>query len=258
LASFSSISVRRGLRWILLLQATLAVALVFFDVSTRLLPRFGDDGTRRFGPAAPGDQVRRYDPRTLPEYTEKTLPPGIELPNDLPPQLEFKLINPGEHGEIVLIHGPVESGDSQRFSNFLAGMEKSPSKLALNSPGGVVSEALKIGRRVREIGGDTIMLPGTACFSACPYILAGGAKRLVSAASAVGMHQHYYEEPGFLPVFFAVENIQRGQGQTLEYLIEMDIDPRLMIYSLNTPPDEIYLLEREELLESRLATEILD
>ena len=264
MASFSGIAgspriaIRRVLRWVLLLQATLAVALVLFDVSTRLLPRLGDDNTQPLGPVTPGDQVRRYDPRTLPEYTEKKLQPGIELPADLPSRLELKLIDACEHGEIVLLHGPIEPGDSQRFSIFLAGMEKSPERLALNSPGGVVREALAIGRSVREIEADTIMLPGAACFSSCPYIFAGGVNRQASAASAIGMHQHYYEEPGFLPVFFAVENIQRGQGQTLEYLIEMGIDPQLMIHSLNTPPEEIYLLDKEELLDSRLATEILD
>ena len=250
--------IRRGLRWVLLLQAALAAALVLSDVSTRLLPQFGDDDTQPSGPVTPGDRVRHYDPQTLPEYTERTSPPEIELPADLPSRLEFKVINAGEHGELVLINGPIEPGDAQRFSIFLAGMGTSPDKLALNSPGGVVREALAIGRNVRKIEADTIMLPGTACFSACPYILAGGVKRTVSAASAIGMHQHFYEEPGYVPVFFAVENIQRGQGQTLEYLIEMGIDPRLMIHSLNTPPDEIYLLEREELLDSQLATEILN
>ena len=61
-----------------------------------------------------------------------------------------------------------------------------------------------------------------------------------------------------MPVFLAVEGIQHGQGKTMEYLIEMGIDPGLMLYSLNTPPDEIYLLVEDELLNSGLATVILD
>ncbi len=80
----------------------------------------------------------------------------------------------------------------------------------------------------------------------------------MSGDAAVGMHQHYYDTPGYMPVFLAVEGIQHGQGQTLEYLIEMGIDPGLMLYSLNTPPNEIYLLVEDELLDTRLATEVIE
>ena len=92
--------------------------------------------------------------------------------------------------------------------------------------------------------------------SACPYILAAGTTRQVSREAAVGMHQHYYDSPGYMPVYFAVEDIQQGQGETVEYLIEMGIDPGLIVYSLKTPPDEIYILMEEELLDTGLATDI--
>jgi hypothetical protein len=96
------------------------------------------------------------------------------------------------------------------------------------------------------------------CLSSCPYILAAGVERRVSRDAAVGLHQHYYDAPGYMPVFLAVEGIQHGQGQTLEYLVEMGIDAGLMIYSLNTPPEEIYLLVEDELLGTRLATEVVE
>lgn len=44
----------------------------------------------------------------------------------------------------------------------------------------------------------------------------------------------------------------------MAYLIEMGIDPSLMLYSLNTPPDDVYVLVEAELLETRLATEVRD
>lgn len=45
---------------------------------------------------------------------------------------------------------------------------------------------------------------------------------------------------------FAVEDIQRGQGDVMVYLIGMGIDPALMRHALATPPDGIYLLLPEE------------
>ena len=53
---------------------------------------------------------------------------------------------------------------------------------------------------------------------------------------ASGLHQHYYETPGYMPVYFAVENIQRSQGATMGYLIEMGVDPGIMIHGLTYAP----------------------
>jgi hypothetical protein len=61
-----------------------------------------------------------------------------------------------------------------------------------------------------------------------------------------------------MPVFLAVEGIQRGQGRTMQHLIEMGVDPGVMIHSLTTPPNDIYVLVENELLESRMATEVTD
>jgi hypothetical protein len=102
------------------------------------------------------------------------------------------------------------------------------------------------------------LLPGMVCLSSCPYVLAGGIERIVSPQGAVGLHQHYYDAPRLLPVFFVVEDIQQSQGQTMAHLIEMGIDPGLMVHSLSTPPNDIYVLIEEELLESRLATQVMD
>jgi hypothetical protein len=255
----SGITIGQGLKWVLIAQAVLAVFLVVADVDARWLPRLGGEDTLPAGPVSPGDQVREYDPsRTLPGFTDRTNMPDIDLPADLPRRLEFDMVDAGEFGEVLLVNGGIEPGDADRFAAYLASLDAPPGIVALNSPGGVVGEALSIGRHLRESGADTIMLPGMACLSACPYILAGGVDRRVSEDAAVGMHQHYYDTPGYMPVFLAVEGIQHGQGQTLEYLIEMGIDPGLMLYSLNTPPEEIYLLVGDELLETRLATEVID
>lgn len=250
---------RSALRWALIAQCVIAAFLVLSDFQTRWLPRLGGDELLPTGPASPGDQVRRYDPsRTRPEYTGPEDLPKIGIPEELPNRLAFTQETLEGLGDLVMINGPIEPGDAQRFDAFLAGLPTSPDLFALNSPGGGVEEALKIGRSIREIEADTVMLPGTSCVSACPYILAAGTERSVSMKSAVGLHQHYYEAPGYLPVFFAVEDIQRGQGRTMEYLIEMGIDPGVMVHSLATPPNEIYLLVEEELVESRLATVMVE
>lgn len=255
--AMSRVTISQGLKWALITQVLLAFLLVAADIDARWLPQIGDRTAIPSGPVSPGDQVRRYDPlRTQPDFTNTTTMPEIDIPSETPARLEFRTAHTEKLGEVVLIIGEVDQGDADRFSAFIAGLDSVPKIIALNSPGGVVDEALAIGRHIRQIEADTVMLPGMICLSSCPYVLAAGGGRSVSRDAAIGLHQHYYDTPGYMPVFLAVEGIQHGQGKTLEYLIEMGVDPSLMVYSLNTPPEEIYLLVEDELLSTRLATEI--
>ncbi|MBN9672921.1 hypothetical protein [Roseibium aggregatum] len=259
----SRITIQRSLKWVLVAQAILATLLVLSGLKAQWTPGFGGNDALPAGPTTPGDQVRRYDPtRTIPDFTRTPASPAVEIPGDMPQRLQFEVIDRsepgGEPGKAIFMNGQISSGDAERFTSFLASLEDAPKLVTLHSPGGNVSEALAIGRSLRAAELDTAMLPGLVCLSSCPYIFASGVKRTASRASAVGMHQHYYETPGYMPVFLAVEGIQNGQGETMEYLIEMGIDPGLMVHSLNTPPKEIYILAEDELLDTRLATETVD
>jgi hypothetical protein len=190
----------------------------------------------------------------VPRYADPGDAPAITLPDALPPRLTFSVEDTGEFGQILFMNGPIVRGDAARFDAFIAGLAHVPDQIALNSPGGIVDEALTIGRSLRAREMATLILPGMACVSACPYMLAGGTERLVSLRGVVGLHQHYYDAPAYMPVFFAVEDIQYNQGRTMEYLIEMGIDPALMRFGLSTPPDDIYILVEDELLDSALAS----
>lgn len=255
--SETGFTVGRGLKWALIAQAVVAVCVVLADLDARWLPRLGGGDDLQTGPVSPGDQVRRYDPvRTRPGFTNTPNRPDIALPDEMPDRLQFDVIDDAEAGQVLLITGAIDVGDDGRLAAFLASEDSALDTIALHSPGGIVAEALLIGRRLKAAGVDTMMLPGMVCLSACPYILAAGETRRVSREAAVGLHQHYYDTPGYLPAFLAVEDIQHGQGQTMAYLIEIGIDPGLMLYSLNTPPDEIYLLVEEELLATGLATDV--
>lgn len=250
-----NLTIGQGLKLVLLVQAVVAVFLIIADIETRWRFDSPSDGPGQTEPISPGDQVRRYDPtRPTPQFSTPGNDPDITMPTDLPPRLEFSLREDDDMGTLLVVNGPIQPGDAGRFEAYLESLESAPDAVALNSPGGIVDEALDLGRLVRSRGLDTLILPGTACLSSCPYVLAGGVERRVSGAGAVGLHQHYYETPGYIPVFFAVEDIQRSQGETMGYLVEMGIDPGVMVHGLKTPPDDIYVLVEEELLESRIAT----
>ena len=252
-------NIGRGLKVALIAQCVIAGLLVIADLNGRLSWPGSDREVPPQGPVEPGDQVRHYEPRVFrPSYVSPTRDPAVPLPSEVPDRLEFSTIEIPDFGAAILLNGRFEAGDAVRFEGFLEGLEADLPAIVLNSPGGVVDEALSIGRVIRDRELDTAVLSGMYCVSSCPYVLAGGVERTVSRNATVGLHQHYFNAPKFLPVYFAVEDIQFGQGQTMRFLVDMGIGAEVMIYSLNTPPQDIYVLVEEELVDTRLATVMID
>lgn len=253
----SSVTIGQALRWALLGQVALAVLLLVSDGLSGWRPSRAPAEALPSGPVAPGDQRRRFDPgETRPDFAPGPLRPEFPATEAMPNRLTFLTIETEAYGPALLLRGPITEGDADRLEAHLAAAEAGPEIVALDSPGGLVREALRIGRTLRAAALDTLVAEGMVCASSCPYVLAGGVARIVAPDAAVGLHQHYYETPGYLPVFFAVQDIQNAQAETMRHLIDMGVDPGVMVHALATPPEQIYVLVEQELLDARLATEV--
>lgn len=230
--------IARALIFILVFQIALALLLFWGDLQNGLrLPSFGPRAPALTEPVRPGDQTRRYRPDCAPS-------PGQPMPTT--PLPERLVMSPLEAGT-VLLEGAITLGDAERIVKQIEDLPEKPTQLVLNSPGGSVTEALTLGRYVRDKEMNTALRQSDICYSACPYLLAAGMTRGIATGGSVGVHQHYFGESTLLPAFVAVEDIQRGQGIVMVYLDEMGIDPMMMQHALITPPDEIYVLLPEEL-----------
>lgn len=256
LSRLKQISAGQVIRGVLWSQVAVGLFLVTADIAPTLPQLLSPSRAPALDtPVAPGDQTRRYDPAQWPTGPDGPTRP-YDMPQNLPSRLVFDVTGTGDDAILTMIGG-IREGDAERFGDWLDGQEDVPGRVALNSPGGSVSDALAIGTRLRDDKRETLVLAGDICMSACPYILAAGTRRRVSESASVGVHQHYFGENTLLPAFVAVQEIQRGQGRVLSYLNDMGIDPMLMTLSLATPPKDIYVLLPEELEQYRLATEIL-
>jgi hypothetical protein len=250
---------RAGLKMILLGQLAMAGLLIASDVGQRFSVRLRQTVETPGGPVTPGDQRREYrTDRPVPDLLTIDEPTNPPMPEEFDGRLRFNEHAVEQFGRILLLSGEISEGDAKRFENHLSSMNAKPDLIALHSPGGMVEEAQEIGRAIRDANLSTAVLAGGFCVSSCPYILAGGANRIVSLRAIVGMHQHYYDQPRYIPVVFAVEDIQISQGETMEFLIDMGVDPSIMIYSLNTPPEQIYAFVETELEETKIALELIE
>jgi hypothetical protein len=246
----------RAIRWLLGTQIALAGLLAAGGV-VDILPGLLNGPTRApslQSPINPGDQTRRYDPRLRPGDA----PAGPGFPGGVPPSRlawETREIagSPG-----LFVSGTIAPGDAARLIEHLDGLDAPPDVISLHSPGGSVADALEIGRHLRGSGLSAHLGPGAACFSACPYILAGGLERRISRSAMLGVHQHYFGESTVLPAFLAVKDIQRGQAEVMAYLDEMGIDLMVMERAMQTPPEDIYVLVPDELTGFNFATELTE
>ena len=233
-------TVSRVLSAALIFQLGIGVLLVLGDIrlAPAGLPGFGPDAPRLTEPVRPGDQRRRFAP-------DRDLPPTAPAREDGP--MPDRLILTQADGGAFLLEGTIGPGDADRIIAQIEEKAGAVESLRLNSPGGSVQDALRLGRFLRNEGIATEVGQGAYCFSACPYILAGGTERRVDVRGSVGVHQHSFGENTLLPAFLAVEDIQRGQSDVMVYLDAMGIDPMVMSHALATPADEIYVLLPEEL-----------
>lgn len=246
--------VRRMMAAVLIFQLGLAAFLFLGDLGRDFaLPRvFAPKAPGFDRPVNPGDQTRRYDPGELP--ATRPASPGEAPTGPMPDRLQLEQTT----GTDYRLTGYIAPGDADRLQTQIEELEVAPRRVTLNSPGGSVGDALALGRSFRRLGIDTHMEDGDVCLSACPYLLAAGPDRTADPGARIGVHQHYFGENTLLPAFTAVSDIQRGQGQVMQYLSDMGVDPMMMTHALLTPPDEIYVLLPEELTRYNLLTEPMD
>jgi hypothetical protein len=121
-----------------------------------------------------------------------------------------------------------------------------------------------IGKSVPEGSSHTTQKAG--CYSACAYAFLGGVRRQTdvecSLASCTGgeygVHQFYSlallknpEGKVFTPIDFSAQQITTGL--LLSYVMEMGVSAQLVIEANKTPPTEMNVLSKQQLIEFRVS-----
>ena len=209
-------------------------------------------------PVGPGDQTRRFDPNRIPTIPGGENPRGPVILPERMEEISFTFSDTEEFGRVVLISGPIQDGDSDRFEIALAGQVEPPRTVALHSPGGAIHEALRIGQIIRDAEMNTMSGPDAVCNSACPIMLFAGVERIISKDGWVGMHQAYLGEDTFLTSRDTAYTVQATQAKVMSFIAEMGVDPLVLSHAMATPPEDIYYLLPEQITDYEVATRILE
>lgn len=160
---------------------------------------------------------------------------------------------------LIYLDGFIDTGAAARFARLLARRKIGTATVYLNSPGGHLVEAMRVGREIRARGFDTVVGARSAdsvsprpglCYSACPFALAGGVRRSLEPRSSLGVHRAANRVP------VADEAGFQGTvaGQARDYLAEMGVRTELAALMAEAPHDSIRHITPAEAAELRLVT----
>ncbi len=123
--------------------------------------------------------------------------------------------------------------------------------LIINSPGGSVDEARKLGRYLRANGLRTAV--DDYCVSACIDVLAGGVERYATPNARLGVHQSRVPRR-----YSSHEGGQLYVADAFLYLREMGVDADVAIAAAAVPNDRVLLIPLSEALAAGLITGVIE
>lgn len=158
-------------------------------------------------------------------------------------------VQAGQHkslGPVLLakVSEDIAPGD---YEALLKGIQRHPGKYAkkivmLDSIGGSVAEAMRMGRLLRETGFDTLVPSTGLCQGSCVYLLAAGHRK--SVRGPVGIHRPYYTGSDSV---HSASSAGAARSSQAAYFKDMQIPLKLLDAIHSTEPRRMRVLTPSEL-----------
>lgn len=124
----------------------------------------------------------------------------------------------------------------------------------LNSPGGSVDAAIRIGEIIRSANGNVVVQAGAVCYSACVLVLAAGPRRHIESTAKIGIHRPYFRNTLSVSDESLEETYQKLTVRIENFLNSSGVRPQLASEMMRIPPEQVRVLTRAELDEYGLGT----
>lgn len=138
----------------------------------------------------------------------------------------------------VNIKGEIVKGDYERLIEIIKYMDQPPMIYQLDSMGGDVLEAIKIGSLLRETYAKVIVDDMQVCASACVFILVGSPDRLLFDGARIGIHRPFFNRSYFstLTAAKAEKKYRELQNIVKAYLLNMGVPQDFidMMYTISS------------------------
>lgn len=156
---------------------------------------------------------------------------------------------------VLQMTGFIDVGTAKIFNEKIEGITEYIKTIKLNSPGGSVFDALAISSKIREYEWTTKVSNGDLCASSCPIVFAGGKERIAGEEAGVGVHQFFSFGEDTRTAGEAISGTQSTTARITRHLETMGVDPQLWVHALETPPQQLYYFNQDELKKYKLVTQ---
>jgi hypothetical protein len=220
--------------WIIYSDPAMAPAEIREDAPALNLPRLMPS---IFAPLFP-DSGKRLVPLPQPEGA-------------LANPMTFELVGGGR----LIASGTITAGVSQSFAAEAGRHGEYIRTVVLNSPGGSVTDALAMGRLIREKRFATEVEAGKYCVSSCPLVFAGGVDRRAGEKATIGVHQMTaMRSAANGPPRDEMSVAQDISARCERYLGDMGVSLQVWVHAMETPHDRLFVFKTDELKSLNLVT----
>jgi hypothetical protein len=151
--------------------------------------------------------------------------------------------------------GTITPGVSQSFAAEAERHSKYIRTVVLNSPGGSVTDALTMGRLIREKRFATEVEAGKYCVSSCPLVFAGGVDRRAGEKATIGVHQMAaMRSAANGPPRDEMSVAQSISARCQRYLGDMGVSLQVWVHAMETPHDKLFVFKPDELKSLKMVT----
>jgi hypothetical protein len=214
-------------------------------------------------PAAAPAEIREDSPALnlpslVPSILAPLLPGGdkrlIPLPQPegaLAKPMTFDLVSGGR----LMAIGTITPGISQSFAAEVDRHGDYIKTVVLHSPGGSVSDALAMGRLIRDRKFATEVEAGKYCASSCPLVFAGGLERRAGDKAVIGVHQvAAIKSVANDPPRDEMSVAQNISARCQRYLSDMGVSLQVWVHAMETPHDRLFVFKPDELKSLNMVT----
>jgi hypothetical protein len=243
------------LRWIFRSAVAVTVTVLALDVASMQGWIGGPDPAA--APAETSSPALNL-PSLVPSILAPLLPGGDKRLMPLPQPdgvlarpMTFDLVSGGK----LMATGTITPGLSENFAAEVSKHGDYIRTVVLNSPGGSVTDAMAMGRLIRERKFATEVEAGKYCASSCPLIFAGGVERRAGNKAAIGVHQVAVgATPALGPPRDEMSIAQNISARCQRYLGDMGINLQVWVHAMETPHDRLFVFKPDELKSLNIVT----
>jgi hypothetical protein len=244
------------LRWLFRSIVAVTVAVLAADLATA--NAWISQPDLPLPPAETRQASPEFNLPSMPSILAPWLPGGDKRLTPLPQPdgamarpMTFELVGGGK----LMASGTVTPGMSEAFAAEVGKRGDYIKTVVLNSPGGSVTDALAMGRLIREKKFSTEVEAGKYCASSCPLVFAGGIERRAGDKAAIGVHQiAAIGSAKNGPPRDEMDVAQRISARCQRYLGDMGINLQAWVHAMETPHDKLFIFKPDELRSLNIVT----